>query len=151
MKIEKYRKKGTLISSNTSGIPIESMLDKRSEDFQQHFCGTHFFNPPRYLQLLEIIPSTKTSNETIDFLMSYGDRFLGKDMVLCQDTPAFIANRIGVANIMSIFHIILELNLTIEEVDSLTVINYWKTKISNFPNLRFSRNRHTYSCCKWSI
>ena len=119
-KIEKYRKRGTLISSNTSGIPIESMLDKRSEDFQQHFCGTHFFNPPRYLQLLEIIPSTKTSNEIIDFLMSYGDRFLGKDMVLCQDTPAFIANRIGVANIMSIFHIIQELKLTIEEVDSLS-------------------------------
>jgi len=119
-KIEKYRKKGTLISSNTSGIPIESMLDNRSEDFQKHFCGTHFFNPPRYLKLLEIIPSSKTSSEIIDFLMEYGDRFLGKDMVLCKDTPAFIANRIGVANIMSLFHLVKEMDLTVEEVDSLS-------------------------------
>jgi len=119
-KIENYRKKGTLISSNTSGIPIESMLDGRSEDFQKHFCGTHFFNPPRYLKLLEIIPSTKTSPEIINFLMVYGDKFLGKDMVLCKDTPAFIANRIGVANIMSLFHLVNELDLTVEEVDSLS-------------------------------
>ena len=119
-KIDKYRKKGTLISSNTSGIPIESMIDERSEDFQKHFCGTHFFNPPRYLKLLEIIPSTKTSSIIIDFLMKYGDKFLGKDMVLCKDTPAFIANRIGVANIMSLFHLVKELNLSIDEVDSLS-------------------------------
>jgi len=119
-KIEKYRKEGTLISSNTSGIPIESMLDGRSEDFQKHFCGTHFFNPPRYLKLLEIIPSSKTDSEIIDFLMEYGDKFLGKDMVLCKDTPAFIANRIGVSNIMSLFHLVKEMDLTVEEVDSLS-------------------------------
>ena len=71
-KIEKFRKEGTLISSNTSGIPIESMIDGRSDDFQKHFCGTHFFNPPRYLKLLEIIPSTKTDPEITDFLMNYG-------------------------------------------------------------------------------
>ncbi|MAO34292.1 MAG: 3-hydroxyacyl-CoA dehydrogenase [Flavobacteriales bacterium] len=118
--IEKHRKKGTIISTNTSGISIESMLNERSEDFQKHFCGTHFFNPPRYLKLLEIIPSSKTSAEIIDFLMDYGNRFLGKDMVLCKDTPAFIANRIGVANIMSLFHIVEDLNLSIEEIDSLT-------------------------------
>ena len=119
-KIEKFRTKGTLISSNTSGIPIESMIDDRSEDFKAHFCGTHFFNPPRYLKLLEIIPSTKTDTKVIDFLMNYGDKFLGKDMVLCKDTPAFIANRIGVANILSLFHLIKELDLTVEEVDSLS-------------------------------
>ena len=119
-KIEKFRTDGTLISSNTSGIPIESMIDGRSEDFQKHFCGTHFFNPPRYLKLLEIIPTTKTSSDIIDFLMHYGDKFLGKDMVLCKDTPAFIANRIGVANIMSLFHLVKELDLTVEEVDSLS-------------------------------
>lgn len=119
-KIEKFRTKGTLISSNTSGIPIESMIDERSVDFQKHFCGTHFFNPPRYLELLEIIPSTKTAPEIVDFLMQYGDKFLGKDMVLCKDTPAFIANRIGVANIMSLFHLVDKLNLTVEEVDSLS-------------------------------
>ena len=119
-KIENYRKEGTLISSNTSGIPIESMINGRSEDFQKHFCGTHFFNPPRYLKLLEIIPTSKTDSEITDFLMHYGDKFLGKDMVLCKDTPAFIANRIGVANIMSLFHLVKELDLTVEEVDSLS-------------------------------
>ena len=118
--IEKFRKDGTLISSNTSGIPIESMIDGRSEDFQKYFCGTHFFNPPRYLKLLEIIPTSKTDKAVIDFLMQYGDKFLGKDMVLCKDTPAFIANRIGVANIMSLFHLVKELDLTVEEVDSLS-------------------------------
>ncbi len=119
-KIEKFRTNGTLISSNTSGIPIESMIDGRNDDFKAHFCGTHFFNPPRYLKLLEIIPTTKTKSEVTDFLMSYGDKFLGKDMVLCKDTPAFIANRIGVANIMSLFHLVKELDLTVEEVDSLS-------------------------------
>ena len=119
-KIEKFRKEGTLISSNTSGIPIESMIDGRSDDFQKHFCGTHFFNPPRYLKLLEIIPSTKTDPEVTDFLMNYGDKFLGKDMVLCKDTPAFIANRIGVASILSLFHLVKELDLTVEEVDSFS-------------------------------
>ena len=119
-KIEQFRKEGTLISSNTSGIPIESMIDGRSDDFKAHFCGTHFFNPPRYLKLLEIIPTTKTDTEVTDFLMNYGDKFLGKDMVLCKDTPAFIANRIGVANIMSLFHLVKELDLTVEEVDSLS-------------------------------
>ena len=119
-KIEKFRKEGTLISSNTSGIPIESMIDGRSDDFKAHFCGTHFFNPPRYLKLLEIIPTTKTDTGVIDFLMNYGDKFLGKEMVLCKDTPAFIANRIGVANILSLFHLVKELDLTVEEVDSLS-------------------------------
>ena len=119
-KIEKFRTKGTLISSNTSGIPVESMINGKSEDFKAHFCGTHFFNPPRYLKLLEIIPTSKTDTEVIDFLMNYGDKFLGKDMVLCKDTPAFIANRIGVANILSLFHLVKELDLTVEEVDSLT-------------------------------
>ena len=119
-KIEKFRTNGTLISSNTSGIPIESMIDGRSDDFKAYFCGTHFFNPPRYLKLLEIIPTTKTNTEVTDFLMNYGDKFLGKDMVLCKDTPAFIANRIGVANIMSLFHLVNELDLTVEEVDSLS-------------------------------
>jgi len=119
-KIEKFRTNGTLISSNTSGIPIESMIDGRSDDFKAHFCGTHFFNPPRYLKLLEIIPTSKTNTEVTDFLMNYGDKFLGKDMVLCKDTPAFIANRIGVANILSLFHLVKELDLTVEEVDSLS-------------------------------
>lgn len=118
--VEKYRKPGTLITSNTSGIPIHLMTEGRSEDFQKHFCGTHFFNPPRYLRLLEIIPTSKTSSEVVDFLMHYGELYLGKTTVLCKDTPAFIANRIGVFGIMSLFHTVEKLNLTIDEVDKLT-------------------------------
>lgn len=94
--VEKFRKPGSLITSNTSGIPIHMMLDGRSDDFKKHFCGTHFFNPPRYLKLLEIIPTPSTDQSVVDFLMHYGDLFLGKTTVLCKDTPAFIANRIGV-------------------------------------------------------
>jgi len=118
--VEKYRKQGTLITSNTSGIPIHLMLEGRSEDFQKHFCGTHFFNPPRYLKLLEIIPTPKTSKEVTDFLMHYGDLYLGKTTVLCKDTPAFIANRVGVFGIMALFHLVDKMGLTVEEVDKLT-------------------------------
>lgn len=118
--VEKYRKAGTLITSNTSGIPIHLMNEGRSEDFQKHFCGSHFFNPPRYLRLLEIIPTPKTSPEVIDFLMHYGELYLGKTTVLCKDTPAFIANRIGVYGIMSLFHTVEKMGLTIDEVDKLT-------------------------------
>lgn len=118
--VEKYRKEGTLITSNTSGIPIHMMLDGRSDDFKAHFCGSHFFNPPRYLQLLEIIPTPSTSPEVVDFLMDYGQRFLGKKTVLCKDTPAFIANRVGVYSIMSLFHAVKEMGLTVDEVDKLT-------------------------------
>ena len=118
--VEKYRKPGTLVTTNTSGIPIHMLTEGRSVDFQKHFCGTHFFNPPRYLQLLEIIPSPHTSPEVVDFLMEYGDIFLGKKTVLCNDTPAFIANRIGIFSIMSLFHMMEKSDLTIEEVDKLT-------------------------------
>ncbi len=118
--VEKYRKEGTLITSNTSGIPIHMMLDGRSDDFKANFCGSHFFNPPRYLQLLEIIPTPETSPEVVDFLMDYGQRFLGKKTVLCKDTPAFIANRVGVYSIMSLFHAVNEMGLTVDEVDKLT-------------------------------
>ncbi len=118
--VEKNRKKGAIISTNTSGIPIHLMLEGRSDDFKKHFVGTHFFNPPRYLKLLEIIPTPETSQELVDFLMDYGKRFLGKTTVLCKDTPAFIANRIGVFSIMSLFHSVNELGLTVEEIDKLT-------------------------------
>jgi len=118
--VEKYRKPGTLITSNTSGIPIHMMAEGRSEDFKKHFCGTHFFNPPRYLRLLEIIPTPFTDPEVIDFLLHYGDLYLGKTTVLCKDTPAFIANRIGVYGIMAIFGLVEKMGLTIDEVDALT-------------------------------
>lgn len=118
--VDKYRKPGTLVTSNTSGIPIQFMSEGRSEDFQQHFCGTHFFNPARYLKLFEIIPGPKTSNVVLDFLSSYGEKFLGKTSVVAKDTPAFIGNRIGIFGIQSLFHQIKEMGLTVEEVDKLT-------------------------------
>jgi 3-hydroxyacyl-CoA dehydrogenase len=119
-KIEKFRTPGTLITSNTSGIPIKFMSEGRSDDFQQHFAVTHFFNPPRYLKLFEVVPSPKCKQEVTDFLMMYGDKFLGKTSVLAKDTPAFIGNRIGIFGIMSLFHVVKEMDLTIEEVDKLT-------------------------------
>ncbi len=119
-KVEAHRQPGTLITSNTSGIPIQLMLDGRSEDFQMHFCGTHFFNPPRYLRLLEIIPTEKTDQSVIDFFMNYGDLYLGKETVLCKDTPAFIANRVGVYSMMSGMHAVEKTGLTVGEVDKLT-------------------------------
>jgi 3-hydroxyacyl-CoA dehydrogenase len=118
--IDKCRKPGTLVTSNTSGIPIQLMSEGRSEDFQQHFCGTHFFNPARYLKLFEIIPGPKTSQEVLDFLSSYGEKFLGKTSVIAKDTPAFIGNRIGIFEIQSLFHQVNEMGLTVEEVDKLT-------------------------------
>ncbi|WP_406824157.1 3-hydroxyacyl-CoA dehydrogenase NAD-binding domain-containing protein [Pedobacter sp. KACC 23697] len=118
--VEQFRKPGTLITSNTSGIPIHLMAEGRSEDFKSHFCGTHFFNPPRYLKLLEIIPTPYTKPEIVDFLMHYGDKFLGKTTVLCKDTPAFIANRVGVYSIMALLHLVDKLDLTVEEVDKFT-------------------------------
>jgi 3-hydroxyacyl-CoA dehydrogenase len=118
--VDQFRKPGSIVASNTSGIPIHSMLEGRSEDFQKNFVGMHFFNPPRYLKLLEIIPSPKTDPSLVQFLLDYGVRVLGKTTVLCKDTPAFIANRIGVFSIMSIFNVMQEMGLTVEEVDTLT-------------------------------
>jgi len=119
-KVENFRKPGTLVTSNTSGIPIHLMTEGRSDDFKKHFCGTHFFNPPRYLRLMEIIPTPHTDPEVTSFLMNYGDLILGKRTVLAKDTPAFIANRIGVYGIMAIFGLIDKMGLTIDEVDALT-------------------------------
>jgi 3-hydroxyacyl-CoA dehydrogenase len=119
-RVENFRKTGTLITSNTSGIPIHLLSEGRSEDFKKNFCGTHFFNPPRYLRLLEIIPTPDTDQNVIDFLLHYGDLYLGKTTVLAKDTPAFIANRIGVFGIMAIFQLVEKLGLTIDEVDALT-------------------------------
>ena len=119
-KVDKHRKKDSLVSSNTSGIPISSMLADRSENFKDNFFGSHFFNPARYLKLLEIIPTEYTKNEIVDFMMDFGQRILGKTTVLCKDTPAFIANRVGVFAIQELFHIVDQMELTVGEVDFLT-------------------------------
>lgn len=119
-KVEQHRKPGTLVTSNTSGIPISMMADGRSDDFKKHFCGTHFFNPPRYLRLLEIIPTSFTDPEVTAFLMDFGDRMLGKTTVLAKDTPAFIANRVGVFGMMAIMNTMEKLELSVDEIDALT-------------------------------
>lgn len=118
--LEKHRTPGTLITSNTSGIPIKFMSEGRSADFQEHFCGTHFFNPARYLNLFEIIPGPKTDSSVLTFLNEYGSKFLGKTSVVAKDTPAFIGNRIGIFGIQSLFHQVKELGLSVEEIDKLT-------------------------------
>ena len=118
--VEKYRTPGTLITTNTSGIPIHAISAGRSDDFRRHFCGTHFFNPPRYLPLLELIPGPDTDPAVLDFLEDYGQRILGKVTVMAKDTPAFVANRIGVFGIMDVFHLVTDMGLTVEEVDRLT-------------------------------
>jgi 3-hydroxyacyl-CoA dehydrogenase len=118
--VEKYRTPGTLITSNTSGIPIHLMAEGRSEDFQKHFCGTHFFNPPRYLKLLEIIPTGKTDPEVTQFLMHYGDLYLGKTTVLCKDTPAFIGNRVGIYGLLKVIDSMRKFDLNVDEIDKLT-------------------------------
>ena len=119
-KVEKYRTPGTLITSNTSGIPIQFMNEGRSEDFQKHFAVTHFFNPPRYLKLFEVVPGPNCDQDVTDFLMMYGEKFLGKTSVLAKDTPAFIGNRIGTFGIFALFNVIKDLGMTVEEVDKLT-------------------------------
>jgi 3-hydroxyacyl-CoA dehydrogenase len=130
--VEKYRKPDTLITTNTSGIPIGLLTEGRSENFKQHFCGTHFFNPPRYLRLLEIIPGNETKKEVIDFLMNYGSLFLGKTTIECLDTPAFIANRIGVYSILSLFHLVQDSDFTINDIDLFTGTIIGRPKSATF-------------------
>lgn len=131
-KVELYRKPGTLISSNTSGIPIKMLIQNRTEDFQKHFCGTHFFNPPRYLKLMEIIPTNLTDPSIVAFFENYGSKFLGKTTVVCKDTPAFIANRIGVFSMATVFNLQKEMGLTISEIDTLTGTLIGKPKSATF-------------------
>ena len=119
-RVEQFRKPGTLITSNTSGIPMHLLTEGRSEDFRRNFCGTHFFNPPRYLRLLEVIPGPDTDPAVVDFLMNYGDLFLGKTTVLCKDTPGFIANRLGIQSLIQTIRVAEELGLSVEAVDKLT-------------------------------
>ncbi len=118
--VEKHRTPGTLITSNTSGIPIHLMAEGRSEDFKKHFCGTHFFNPPRYLRLFEVIPTPYTDPAVVSFVMQYGDLFLGKTTVLCKDTPAFIGNRVGVWGLLKVIDSMRKFDLNVDEIDKLT-------------------------------
>ncbi len=119
-RVEQYRRADAIVSSNTSGIPIHMMAEGRSAEFRAHFLGTHFFNPPRYMQLLELIPGPDTDPAIVQFMQSWGDRILGKTTVVCKDTPGFIANRIGVYAMAKIFELAEKYGLTPAEVDKLT-------------------------------
>lgn len=119
-KVEAVRKPGAIVASNTSGISINSMCEGLSEDFKQHFLGAHFFNPPRYMKLLELIPSNDTLPEVLEFMQGFSERTLGKGVVFCKDTPNFIANRIGVYSMCATMNAMVDFGLSIEEVDALT-------------------------------
>lgn len=134
-KVEQHRKPGTLVCSNTSGIPMKFLVKGRSEDFAAHFCGMHFFNPPRYLRLLEIIPAPTTKPEVVEFLMHYGDLYLGKETVLCKDTPAFIANRVGVYSLVSTLHAVEKMGLSVTEVDKISGTLVGNAKSATFRTL----------------
>ena len=119
-KVDQFRKNNSLVTSNTSSIPIHLLSKGRSDDFKAHFCGTHFFNPPRYLRLLEVIPTSDTLESVINFFMEFGKVNLGKETVLCKDTPAFIGNRIGVMSATEMTILTKKYSFTVEEVDVLT-------------------------------
>ncbi len=118
-RVEKVRKPGAVVSSNTSGIPLRSMSEDLGTEFRQHFLGTHFFNPVRYMKLLEIIPGKETRAEVLDFMADFGERVLGKGIVWAKDTPNFVGNRIGVHGIVKAMQLMIEDGLTIPEVDAL--------------------------------
>ena len=118
-RIEPVRKPGSIISSNTSGIPLKSMSEGLDEDFRKHFLGTHFFNPVRYMKLLEIIPGEETHPEVLSFMADFGERILGKGIVWAKDTPNFVGNRIGVQGMVKAMQLMVEDGLSIPEVDAL--------------------------------
>jgi 3-hydroxyacyl-CoA dehydrogenase len=134
-KIDAVRKPGTIVSSNTSGVSINAMAEGRSEDFQGHFLGTHFFNPPRYLKLLEVIPASTTKPEVVEFLKTFGEDVLGKGVVVAKDTPNFIANRIGTYGLLVTMQEMIARNYSIGEVDSVTGPTIGRPKSATFRTL----------------
>src|SRR5690606_8294299 len=133
--IDQYRKAGSIISSNTSGISVEAMSAGRSEDFQKHFLGTHFFNPPRYLKLLEVIPTKKTDPEVFEFMKTLGEDVLGKGVVFAKDTPNFIANRIGTYGLLITVREMLKGGYSVGEIDSITGPIIGRPKSATFRTL----------------
>lgn len=131
-RIDEVRRPDTIVSTNTSGIPIHQIAEGRSQAFQEHFMGTHFFNPPRYLKLLEVIPHEKNSAELIAFMQEFGTRVLGKGVVICKDTPNFIANRmLAIAGAYGLNYA-LDQGYTIEEVDVITGPAIGRPKTATF-------------------
>ncbi len=131
-KVEQHRKPGTIVTSNTSGIPIHTIAEGHSDDFRRHFLGTHFFNPPRYLRLLEIIRTPETNDEVVNAISQFGEEVFGKGIVYCNDVPNFIANRIGIFSMMYAVKVMMEEQYTIEEVDQLTGTIIGRPKSATF-------------------
>jgi len=119
-RVAEFRKPGAIVTTNTSGLPVHSIAEGMNDDFQQHWAGTHFFNPPRYLKLVEVIPGPKTSAEVIETLSDFCDRRLGKGVVVAKDTPNFIANRIGTFSMLNALRLMGTLGMSVEEVDACT-------------------------------
>src|SRR5438477_5184904 len=119
-RVAQFRKPGAIVTTNTSGLPVHLIAEGMSEEFQQHWAGTHFFNPPRYLKLVEVIPGPKTSREVVETLREFCDRRLGKGVVIAKDTPNFIANRIGTFSMLNALRLMGTLGMTVEEVDACT-------------------------------
>ncbi|WP_026584720.1 3-hydroxyacyl-CoA dehydrogenase/enoyl-CoA hydratase family protein [Bacillus sp. J33] len=134
-KVDQYRKPGSIVSSNTSGISVEAMSEGRTEDFQKHFLGTHFFNPPRYLKLLEVIPTKNTNPEVLSFIKQFGEDVLGKGVVEAKDTPNFIANRIGTYGLLVTVQEMLKGGYSVGEVDSVTGPLIGRPKSATFRTL----------------
>src|SRR5690554_795659 len=133
--VDEFRRVGTIVSSNTSGISVEAMAQGRSEDFRKHFLGTHFFNPPRYLKLLEVIRTKDTSDEVFEFMRSFGENVLGKGVVEAKDTPNFIANRIGTYGLLVTVREMLKRGYSVGEVDSVTGPAIGRPKSATFRTL----------------
>jgi 3-hydroxyacyl-CoA dehydrogenase len=119
-RVAQFRKPGAIVTTNTSGLPVHLIAEEMSEEFQQHWAGTHFFNPPRYMKLVEVIPGPKTSSEVIETLNEFCDRRLGKGVVVAKDTPNFIANRIGTFSMLNVLRLMGTMGMTVEEVDACT-------------------------------
>ena len=143
-KVEPLRADGAIVSSNTSGIPIASIADGRGEAFRRHWLGTHFFNPPRYLSLLEVIPTGDTDPAVVETIARFGDHVLGKGVVVARDTPNFIGNRIGLYGVMRVFEQIG--NYTIEEMDAITGPAIGRPKSADVPDDGCGRARHPGPC-----
>jgi 3-hydroxyacyl-CoA dehydrogenase len=147
-RIEPVRKPGSIVSSNTSGIPFKAMSEGLNDEFKQHFLGTHFFNPVRYMHLLEIIPGEETLPDVLSFMADYGERILGKGIVWAKDTPNFVGNRIGVQGMVKTMQLMLEDGLTIPEVDALVRAGHGASENRHVQNRRPGGPGHLFHVAK---
>ena len=134
-RVDQARRAGSIVSSNTSGIPIGLLAEGRSDDFRRHWLGTHFFNPPRYLHLLELIPTSETDAGVVDAVRSFADRHLGKGVVIAKDTPNFIGNHLALYGVMRMLEKVASGEFTIEEIDAITGPAIGRPKSATFRTL----------------